>query len=140
MQQTITIARPPAEVFAYVADPAHLRDWLPQLRREESSLPDQGLTADTATHTVSWSFAPEGRWQVEGVDGLTRLHLSLHSETARPTDPTERETPHDALAHGMEAALQSLKSHIERAGGGDPDLRMPDISERAYGHNPTQDR
>ncbi len=37
MEQRITIARPAAEVFAYLADPSRIRDWLPQLRREGNS-------------------------------------------------------------------------------------------------------
>ena len=37
MEQRITIARPAAEVFAHLAVHAHLRHWLPQLRRESTS-------------------------------------------------------------------------------------------------------
>jgi uncharacterized protein YndB with AHSA1/START domain len=60
MEQQITIARPADEVFAYLADLAHLRDWLPQLRREETELPEVGLESDRAVGTVRWSFARLG--------------------------------------------------------------------------------
>src|ERR671912_1655949 len=63
MEQRITIARPAAEVFAYLADPTHLRDWLPQLRREETDLPDTGLESDRAAGAVRWSFDPAGEWR-----------------------------------------------------------------------------
>lgn len=140
MEQHITIARPAEAVFAYLADPANLTVWLPQLRRDETALPKGGLQADAAAHRLHWSFEPAGEWHVEGQGKLTTLRLHLKPSTAQPNDPTESETPEEALAHGMEAALQSLKSHLERAGGGDPDLHMPDADRRAYGHKAVPDQ
>lgn len=139
MEQQITIARPAAEVFRYLADPAHLRDWLPQLRREESVMPEQGLEADEAARTVRWSFDPAGSWHVAEVQGVTRLTLHLSRDTAPPADPTGPESPEDAARFSAEAALQSLKSHLEGVSGGDPDLHTPDTPSRAFGHSATQD-
>ena len=139
MEQQITIARPADEVFAYLADLAHLRDWLPQLRREETNLPESGLESDRAAGTVRWSFDPAGEWRVHGTEGVTRLTLHLQRDTAPAADPTGPETPEDAARFSAEAALQSLKSHLERAGGGDPDLRTADVPSRVFGHSATQD-
>ncbi len=133
MEQQITIARSAAEVFAYLADPAHLRDWLPQLRREETDLPSTGVEADSAAGVVRWSFEPAGEWRVHETEGVTTLTLWLHRDTAPAADPTGPETPEDAARFSAEAALQSLKSHIEEAGGGDPDLRTADAPSRAFG-------
>ncbi|ONG54062.1 hypothetical protein BKE38_10885 [Pseudoroseomonas deserti] len=142
MEQQITIARPAATVFAYLADPKNLQVWLPQLRRDETALPREGLEGDAAAGRLRWSFDPAGEWRVEEHGKLTVLRLVITASGARPNDPTERETPAQALAHGMEAALQSLKSHLEQADGGDPELRMPDADHRVYGHKavPEQDR
>lgn len=139
MQQSITISRPAAEVFAYVADIRHWREWLPHLRREETGPPEGELSADKAALTVRWPFSPRGEWRVEGEGKVARLFLTLSADTAKPNDPTERETPREALAHGMEAALQSLKSHLERAEGGDPVLHPPGAPLRAYGRNAGED-
>ena len=139
MEQKTTIARAAADVFAYLADPAHLRDWLPQLRREETDLPDTGLESDRAAGTVRWSFDPAGEWLVHETEGVTRLTLQLQRDTAPAADPTGPETPEDAARFSAEAALQSLKSHLEGAGGGDPDLRTADVPSRAFGHSATQD-
>ncbi|MFC4165970.1 SRPBCC family protein [Teichococcus aestuarii] len=139
MQQSITISRPAAEVFAYVADIRHWREWLPHLRREETGPPEGKLSADKAALTVRWPFAPSGEWRVEGEGKVARLFLTLGTDTAQPNDPTERETPQEALAHGMEAALQSLKSHLERAEGGDPVLHPPGAPLRAYGRDAGED-
>ncbi|HWX51570.1 MAG TPA: SRPBCC family protein [Roseomonas sp.] len=139
MEQQITIARPAAEVFAYLADPAHLNDWLPQLRREETQLPTTGLKADAAAGIIRWSFPPAGEWRVQSVQGVTRLILHLARDTAQAADPTEPETPEDAARLSAEAALQSLKSHLERAGGGDPALHAADVPGRIYGHSATQE-
>lgn len=137
MELQITIARPAAEVFDFLADIENLRHWLPQLRREESSLPETGLEADAATRSLRWSFDPTGRWRVTGEGEVATLHLTLDSDTAPANDPTEEETPRDAAAHGALAALHSLKSHLEHAGGGDPDLHMPDVPHRVFGHDPS---
>lgn len=140
MQQSITIARPAAEVFAYLAEIGHWPEWLPQLRREETSLTDGTLAADAAAGTIRWSFDPAGEWRVKAAGQVTELTLTLDRDTATPSDPTERETPREALAHGMEAALQSLKSHLERAEGGDPDLHVPGgAPQRAYGRDSRDD-
>ncbi|MFZ6765310.1 MULTISPECIES: SRPBCC family protein [Acetobacterales] len=133
MEQKISIARPAAEVFAYLADPRHLRHWLPQLRREEGPLPQDGLRADAATGRLQWSFPPAGSWHVTGSGPIATLHLRLEVETAPAADPTERESPRAAAEHGLEAALQSVKSHLEQADGGDPDLRMPPAPARVFG-------
>ncbi|WP_159997280.1 SRPBCC family protein [Roseomonas sp. 18066] len=136
MEQHITIARPAAAVFAYLAKAENMQVWLPQLRRDETSLPRAGLDGDAAAGRLRWSFDPAGEWQVEDHGKLTVLRLLITARSVRPNDPTERETPEQALAHGMEAALQSLKSHLEQAGGGDPELPMPDADQRVYGHKP----
>ncbi|MDJ0390334.1 SRPBCC family protein [Roseomonas sp. E05] len=139
MEQQITIARPAGEVFAYLADPVHLRDWLPQLRREETELPAGGLHSDPAAGTIRWSFKPAGEWRVQAVEGVTRLILHLARDTAPAADPTEPETPQEAARLSAEAALQSLKSHLERAGGGDPEFHAADVPGRIYGHSATQE-
>jgi hypothetical protein len=133
MQQSISIERPAEEVFAYLADPEQLRHWLPQLRREETDLPADGLEADSSAGRIRWQFDPAGEWQVTAGGGGTVLTLTLQRDTAPMVDPTEAETPEDAARYAAEAALQSLKSHLERAGGGDPDLHMPDVSARVMG-------
>ncbi|HWL84023.1 MAG TPA: SRPBCC family protein [Roseomonas sp.] len=139
MEQQITIARPAGEVFAYLADPAHLRDWLPQLRREETDLPTSGLKSDPKAGIIRWSFNPAGEWRVRAVQGVTQLTLHLTRDTAPAADPTGPETPEDAARFSAEAALQSLKSHLEAAGGGDPDLHAADVPGRIYGHSATQE-
>ena len=139
MEQQITIARPAGEVFAYLMDPAHLRDWLPQLRREETDLPNSGLRGDPISGIIRWSFHPAGEWRVQAAGNVTQLTLHLTRDTAPAADPTEPETPRDAARFSAEAALQSLKSHLEQAGGGDPHLRAADVPGRIYGHSATQE-
>ncbi|WP_305123267.1 SRPBCC family protein [Roseomonas sp. GC11] len=134
MEQQITIARPAALVLAYLADPANLPSWLPLLRRMEGPLPEGGLVVEQAVGRIAWAFPPAGEWRVRGEGPLSVVTLALRQEHAPPSDPTEAETPREAAWHGLEAALHSLKSHLERARGGDPDLPMPAAPARAYGH------
>ena len=139
MEQHITISRPADEVFAYLADPAHVPAWLTQLRREELHEPPPPLQVDAASRTIAWSADPEGEFRVAAVDGVTRLTLHLRSNVAAPADPTEDESPREAAGHAAMAALQSLKSHLEHADGGDPESPSPDVRSRFYGHSATQD-
>ncbi|MFT8244598.1 SRPBCC family protein [Roseomonas sp. BN140053] len=139
MEEHISIAKPARDVFSYVADPANLPNWVPQLRRDDANLPEDGLEADAASHRVRWSFDPAGEWLVSGDGAVATLRLTIHAESATPSDPTEDETPAEALAHGMEAALQSLKSHIEGVDGGDPSEPSHDAPSRLYGRTATQD-
>ncbi len=139
MEQQITIARPAAEVFAHIANPANLREWVPQLRRDDADIPEAGLEADAGAGVIRWHFAPAGAWRVSDAGAATTLHLHLDADTAAPSDPTGAETPAEAAQHGAEAALQSLKSHIERAGGGDPLIRGADVPSALYGSTATMD-
>ncbi|APT58066.1 SRPBCC family protein [Roseomonas gilardii] len=139
MDQKISIQRPVEEVFAYVADTAHIPHWVPQLRRDDGNLPGSGLTVDEGARTIRWDFDPPGEWRVAGKGESAVLHLHVDAAAALPSDPTEEETPQEALAHGMEAALQSLKSHLEGADGGDPEEPSNDAPSRLYGHSATQD-
>lgn len=139
MEQHITIARPADAVFAYLADPAHIFAWLPQLRRVESELPRSGLNADAARSTIAWEFEPAGEWHVQGVEDVTRLTLRLHRDVAPPADPTEHETLREAARFSALAALHSLKSHLEGVGGGDPDLPVHNARAGLFGHTATRD-
>ena len=139
MDQKISIQRPAEEVFAYVADTAHIPHWVPQLRRDDANLPGSGLEADEAALTVRWSFDPPGEWRITGKGESAVLHLRVDAAAALPSDPTEEETPQEALAHGIEAALQSLKSHLEGVDGGDPEEPSNVAPSRLYGRSATQD-
>lgn len=134
MDLEITIARPATEVQAWLTDPAHLPLWVPQLRREEGPMPAGAPRAEPGGRLLRWHFAPAGAWELLAeAGGLTRLRLHLDRETAPATDPTERETPHQAALHGAEAALHSLKSHLEMPRGG---AALP---SRLFGHSATQE-
>ena len=139
MEYRITIARPAGEVFAFLASPANILHWLPQLRRDAAGLPDGGLEADRETSRILWHFEPAGSWHIGAAAGVAELVLSLSHPGAPAPDPTEREAGQDRIAHAAQAALQSIKSHVEGAAGGDPALKMPDIPSRLYGHTATQE-
>ncbi|MFC0409536.1 hypothetical protein [Roseomonas elaeocarpi] len=139
MQQTISIQCSADQAFGFLSDPANLPHWVPQLRRDDADIPEDGLEADAQSRTVRWSFEPAGEWQVSGDKKTTTLRLTLHRDTAQPSDPTEDETPEEAAAHGAEAALQSVKSHLEGVDGGDPGDLSHDAPSRLYGHSATQD-
>ena len=134
MEHHITIARPAEEVFAYLADPRRIPLWLPQLRRDDAALPTDGLHAAPATGHISWHFAPPGAWHITPAGDVTTLALVLDPAPPPPPDPSDLETLPERLANAAEAALHSIKSHLEGVGGGDPTLPMPSISSRAYGH------
>lgn len=139
MEYRITIARPAGEVFAFLADPAHIRHWLPQLRRDDTALPHGGLQADQEAGRISWPFQPECTWHIAAVEDVTELVLAMDRTRPLAPDSTGPETSAERTAHAALAALQSVKSHVEAAAGGDPTLPMSGIPSRLYGHSATQE-
>ncbi len=109
------------------------------MRREQTELPTAGLQSDQPSGIVRWTFPPAGEWQVEAEGEVTRLTLRLHRTTAPPVDPTAPESPREAAHFSAMAALHSLKSHLEDAGGGDPDLHSANVPGTILGHSATQD-
>lgn len=139
MEHHIAIARPAEEVFDFLADPRHIPLWLPHLRRDIADLPAGGVKSDRGGWLVWWRFDPEGEWRIEAAEGTTRLTLALQPAPPPPRDPTDIETPPERLAHAAQAALHSVKSHVEAVGGGDPTLSMPDAPRQVYGHAAPRD-
>ena len=138
MDSSITIAAPAQVVLAWIADPKRLPDWLPDLRRERDGvLPEDGL--EMHANGIAWEFDPPGAMHVTGSGDVATLTLTLAGDTAAPSDPTERESPQDAAMNGITAALRSIKSHIEAAGGGDPVLSTEGVPAQLYGRTATND-
>ena len=138
MDSSITIAAPAEVVLAWIADPRRLPDWLPDLRRDrDGDLPDE--TPETHANGIAWSFDPPGAMHVSDEGDVATLTITLAGDTAAPSDPTERETPHDAAMNGITAALRSIKSHIEAVGGGDPVLTTEGVPAQLYGRTATND-
>ncbi|WP_372618366.1 SRPBCC family protein [Falsiroseomonas sp.] len=130
----IEIARPPQEVFAFLADPNNLSRWLPMLRESFREGPDRvrviggGLgsegfvehvrfTADPGARCVSWATATgvgcagDLHVEPEGTGATLRLTLRLGGRAERP----------DALAHwtgdpalDMEAALRATLAAVRQ--------------------------
>jgi uncharacterized protein YndB with AHSA1/START domain len=138
MDATITIAAPAETVLAWIADPRRLPDWLPDLRRDrDGDVPTEGMEAHA--NGIAWSFDPPGAMHVTGAGDVATLTITLVTDTAQPSDPTERETPKDAALHAITAALRSIKFHIEAVGGGDPVLSTEGAPARLYGRTTTND-
>ncbi|HEV3496749.1 MAG TPA: SRPBCC family protein [Actinomycetes bacterium] len=95
IQSTVEIARPPAEVFAYLADPTRFAEWQRDVVRVEveggdpPGLGDRFTTTRriggverTMTQEVTELRAPS-RWAAKGVDGPIRPSASV---TVEPLD------------------------------------------------------
>lgn len=139
MEYRITIARPAGEVFAFLADPANIRNWLPQLRRDDTALPHGGLQVDREAGRISWPFQPECTWRIAAMEDVTELVLALDRTRPLAPDSTGPETTAERIGHAALAALQSVKSHVEAVAGGDPTLPMSRVPSRLYGHSATQE-
>lgn len=138
MEYRITIARPAGEVFAFLADPANIRHWLPQLRRDDTALPHGGLQVDQEAGRISWPFEPECTWRIAAMEDVAELVLALDRTRPLAPDPTEPEADAERLGHAALAALQSVKSHVEAVAGGDPTLPMPGVPSALYGRSVPQ--
>lgn len=92
---TLEIARPPAEVFAYVTDPARFHEWqrdVVRVRMAEGRQPGAGVRFTTTRqfggveHTSTQEiteFGPPSRFFARGVDGPVRADAGI---TVEPLD------------------------------------------------------
>jgi uncharacterized protein YndB with AHSA1/START domain len=96
---SIEIARPPAEVFAYVTDPARFAEWQDDVvivRIEGTSTPGVGMrftttrrigrTERTMTQEIT-QISPPRRWSARGVSGPIRPSADI---TVEPLDDGTR--------------------------------------------------
>lgn len=86
---SVEIARSPHEVFGYVADPAHLSEWQPDVRRAAFDHPEAvgvGSRGREVRHvmgsdrSIDWEvtdYDPDRRYGVRGVDGPVRAHVTM---------------------------------------------------------------
>jgi uncharacterized protein YndB with AHSA1/START domain len=93
------IARPPEEVFAYVADPSRLTEWQESVvhaRVEGGGPPAEGSKAITSRRigpreqamTMEMTyFSPPTRWAIRGIDGPVR---GIVNGTVEPLDDGSR--------------------------------------------------
>jgi len=137
MHARITVHASPDRLLAWLSEPGNARHWFAQLRHEAEVLPDPGLSAEGAAEgsaggaarTLRWTAAPAGRMEVSGEGEVAELTLTFESGAHAPEAPAEEESPDDDATNAGNA-LRSIKSHVEAAEGGDPDLHLPGIVSR----------
>lgn len=126
MHTRIGINAPPEAVMEWLARPANARHWHAQLRHAAEDLPEIGLAADRAAGTIRWTAAPAGEMRVTPLGDASEVVLAF-ADTGHVEEPPVEETSPDDPATNGGNALRSIKSHVEGAGGGDPDLPMPGV-------------
>ncbi|MBP0447053.1 SRPBCC family protein [Roseomonas sp. SSH11] len=126
MHAKITVNASPDRLFAWLSDPANARHWFAHLRHEADVLPDPGLSAEQGSRTIRWSTAPAGEMVITGHGEVADLSLAFHEEEHEPEPPAEEMSPDDGPTNAGNA-LRSIKSHVEDAEGGDPDMHTPGV-------------
>jgi len=126
MHARITVHASPDRLFAWLAEPGNARHWFAQLRHAAEGMPDPGLKADPGAKSVRWSAAPAGEMAVTGTGEVSDLSLTFTEGDHAPEAPAEEESPDDPSTNAGNA-LRSVKSHVEAAEGGDPDLHTPGV-------------
>ncbi len=117
---SIEIARPPGEVFAYVADPSRLPEWQESVvsaRVEGGGPPAEGSKATTIrrigpreqTMTMEMtSISPPTNWAIRGIDGPVRAIVNGTVESV-DDGPRSRVTIElDFEGHGLGKLLVPL--------------------------------
>ncbi|WP_426958343.1 hypothetical protein [Muricoccus radiodurans] len=126
MHAKIGINASPQRLFDWLAQGANARHWFAHLRHEADALPEVGVTADAGAMTVRWSAAPAGEMHVTGQGHASELSLTFTEDGHPPEAPAEEQSPDDPPTNAGNA-LRSIKSHVENAEGGDPDMHTPGI-------------
>jgi hypothetical protein len=126
MHAQITVHTSPARLFAWLAAPGNARFWFAHLRHDADTLPDPGMSADEGTMTVRWTATPAGEMAVTGEGQVADLSLTFAEGGHVDEPPVEEMSPNDDPTNAGNA-LRSIKSHVEAAEGGDPDLHTAGI-------------
>lgn len=116
----VEIARSPREVFGYIASPAHLPEWQPDVRRAAFDQPAAvrvGSRGHEVRHvmgsdrSISWEvtdYHPDRRYGVRGVDGPVRAHVTMDLIPTTGGAGTHLEYGIDFEGHGIGRALAPL--------------------------------
>lgn len=141
---TITIARPPGDVFAYVTDPARFPEWqrdIVSVRAGDTSPPGVGWRFTTtrrigrAERTMTQEItevSPPRTWAARGVDGPIRPDVTLTVEPTGDGTGSRATFTFSFQGHGIgevlvpvvrrmtarqaPASLRTLKERLEGAG------------------------
>ncbi|HEY8612929.1 MAG TPA: hypothetical protein VIL69_16790 [Roseomonas sp.] len=126
MHAKITVHVSPDRLFAWLSEPGNARHWFAHLRHEADVLPDPGISTDGGSMTIHWTTAPAGEMIVTGRNDVADLSLTFAEGDHTPEPPAEEMSPDDAPTNAGNA-LRSIKSHVEAADGGDPDMHTPGV-------------
>ena len=129
MQTHIGINAAPEAVMDWLSEPGNARHWFAHLRHAAEHMPDVGLSADHGAMTVRWTAAPAGEMRVAGRGHASDLYLAFSDTGHVEEAPAEEMSPDDPATNAGNA-LRSIKSHVENAEGGDPDMHTPGIVSR----------
>ena len=129
MQTHIGINAAPEAVMDWLSRPENARHWYAHLRHAAEGMPQVGLAADRGAMTVRWTAAPAGEMRVAGRGHVSDLFLTFADSGHVEEAPAEETSPDDPATNAGNA-LRSIKSHVERAEGGDPDMHTPGIVSR----------
>jgi carbon monoxide dehydrogenase subunit G len=111
--ETIEIARRPEDVFAYVTDPDHLRDWqasVVDVKRQDTGSLHVGTKVMVTrrigrrTQPMTVQFAeldPPRSWSVRGVDGPIRGNVDATVEPVGEGDRSRVTLSIDFESHGI---------------------------------------
>jgi uncharacterized protein YndB with AHSA1/START domain len=111
IESTIEIARPPDEVFAYLADPTRSAEW----QHDVVCVEPEGGVERSMTQEVT-ELRPPRSWAVHGVDGPIRPSANV---TVEPLDGGARSRVRFALdfeGHGIgRPLLPAVRRQAQRA-------------------------
>lgn len=129
MHAKITIHASPDRVFGWLSDKAHARHWFAHLRHDADGMPDPEMSVEAPARAIRWTTAPAGAITVTGRGEVSDLALTFAEEEHSPEPPVEEQSPDDGPTNAGNA-LRSIKSHVENAEGGDPDMHTPGVVSR----------
>ncbi|SHJ16340.1 hypothetical protein SAMN02745194_01901 [Roseomonas rosea] len=129
MHAKITVHASPDRLFAWLSEKGNARHWYAHLRHDADVLPDPGMSVEAGANTIRWTMAPAGEMTVTGRGDVSDLSLTFAEEEHTPEPPAEEMSPDDGPTNAGNA-LRSIKSHVEAAEGGDPDMHTPGVVSR----------
>jgi uncharacterized protein YndB with AHSA1/START domain len=126
IHESIDIARPPQEVWAYATDPARLKEWQESLveAKEETEGPTRVGSRMTQTRRVGKgtrtftlevvAHEPPSRFAFRGIDGMVRSRGTITFEPLDGGQRTRYSVEFDVEGHGLGVLLTAHARRIVR--------------------------
>lgn len=145
IKSRVEVARPPAEVFAYVTDPSRMHEWQEGCLRGELDGPVTHVGSrctttrniggrERAVTTEIIEYDPPQRWADRGIDGPIRARVAVTVEPLAEGTRSQLTIDLDFIGHGIGKLL--IPMFVRRQAASEMPGNMDRLRQQLEGPSP----